>query len=347
MLSLQLLILTIPQLVSSHSWLLSPKSRFDDNCIPAFQQSNCCISKPNSVSQVYQRGEKVPTSWGRNNHIGGYIRWSIVPLSQSDDFGIFDQTVNAFQYNCFSPDCTGSDGDFFAGDPAGSPENGNLCSINITIPIWLPDGEYTIQWHWHSSGDSFNIRNLGLVDFVSCHDFKVSGGPMQSKPQCPLYVAGDSSNPNLNTCEFFKYNDINTCTDEHNCFSWFAKAPPKAIMQCPYNVKNILHQDVPGTALPLFIGESQHPNNNPDPQNTVDLNVIKRQLTSTPVTSTSVTSTPVTSTSVTSTSVTSTSIASTSVTSTSVTPRSAPSSSVCKKRYKTKCKKCKHHVKVT
>jgi hypothetical protein len=195
--------------VMSHTWLLNPTSRYQSTCLPAYDNSNCCAQRPSSISTSYSRGQIVSTSWGRNNHVGGFIRYSIVPIDQSDTYGVFDDVSTVFQYNCYAPQCVGNGGGFFSGDPPGTPFNGIRCSMNIKIPDWLPDGTYTLQWRWHSGGDSFNIRNLGLVDYVACHDFNIRGGSQNTKPTCPLFIGGDASNPNTQSCEFFKSNDKN------------------------------------------------------------------------------------------------------------------------------------------
>jgi hypothetical protein len=245
--------------------------------------TNCCANKPNNPTSVYTRGQIIKTQWGRNNHVGGFIRYSIVPLINSDTLNIFNNDSNVFQYNCYAPQCVGNNNNFYAPDQPGTGFNQNKCSMNIKIPNWLPDGSYTIQWRWHSGGDNFNQRNLGLWDFKSCHDFRIQGGPLLQKPQCPLFIGGDASNPNINACEFFKDNSINTCTIEKGCISWYAKAPPKTIMNCPTNIlpggmnnalKGIF---LPGQQLPLYVGLTTHTNINPGNQ-IVNLNLINRQL---------------------------------------------------------------------
>jgi hypothetical protein len=229
--------------------------------------SNCCLPKPNSVNTVYTRGQIVDSSLGRNNHIGGYVQFSIVKLADSDIPNIFNNDVNIFQFNCYASDCVGANNDFYAGDPAGSPFNGIKCNTKFQIPSWLDDGDYTIQWRWFSGGDSFGIHNLGLIDFVTCHDFKIQGGTKTVKPSCPLFIGGDASTPSLNSCEYFKDNKINTCTDEHNCFSWFAKAPPQKIIDCPNNIitlQDSKNNNFKGSKLPLYIGKTNHKLSNPD-----------------------------------------------------------------------------------
>lgn len=264
------LIVIAANYVMGHTWLLNPTPRHDNLCIPVFDNSNCCKPAPGGVlGATYQRGQIISTSWGRNNHVGGFIRYTIVPLSQSDNPGVFENDAAVFQYNCYAPQCVGSGGNFFAGDPGGTPFNANQCSMNLRIPDWLPDGQYTIQWRWHSGGDNYNTRNLGLLDFVSCHDFNIAGGPLGTKPGCPLFIGGDASDPTKNACEFFKGNDINTCTVERDCYSWYGKAPPKAITECPTNIlpggmiSALNGVFEPGQPLPLYIGRSSTPITNP------------------------------------------------------------------------------------
>lgn len=256
-------------IANGHTWMLTPTPRLANLCMPVKNgNSNCCLPKPNSVNTVYTRGQIVSSSLGRNNHIGGFIQFSIVKLVDSDIPNIFNNDQNIFQYNCYASDCNGANNDFYAGDPNGTPFNGIKCNTKFQIPTWLDDGDYTIQWRWFAGGDSFGIRNLGLIDFVTCHDFKIQGGAKTSKPSCPLFIGGDANTPNLNTCEYFKDTKINTCTDEHNCFSWFAKSPPKKIIDCPSNIitlQDANNNNFKGRNLQLYTGKTNHKISNPDP----------------------------------------------------------------------------------
>jgi hypothetical protein len=246
--------------------------------------SNCCAAKPGSVDITYQRGQIVKTSLGRNNHIGGFVQFSIVKLEDSDIPDIFNKDENIFQYNCYATDCYGANNNPFNGDPAGTPFNGVKCNVNIQIPKWLDDGTYSLQWRWNSGGDSFGIKNLGLIDFVTCHDFKINGGPKASKPSCPLFIGGDVAGPNLNACEYFKAPVINACTNDHDCFSWFAKGVPQKIADCPNNIityKDSQNGNFNGKPLPLYIGQTTHQNPNPNPSLSAQLPVLKQNPTPT------------------------------------------------------------------
>lgn len=262
-----LLILLFINNVSGHTWLLKPQPRLDELVMPVKGGSTCGRPRPSTATTTYRRGDIITLSWGRNNHNSGYIRLYVVPLSQSDDYASYNRN-NLVQTNCYMPDCTGANNSPFNGDPGGTPFNGLLCNIKFQIPTWLSDGDYTLRWLWSSGGDSFGLINLGLIDFASCHDFKISGGATGSKPSCPLFIGGDVADRSRNACEFFKNNIVNTCTDDRDCFSWYHKAPPDEIINCPTNVITLAqsqNNDFRGSRLPLYVGPTSNTRTNPSP----------------------------------------------------------------------------------
>lgn len=264
-------VLLLLNYVNGHTWMLNPQPRLGDLVMPAKGGSACGKNNPVSTVATYKRGDVIQVSWGRNNHNSGYIRLYVVPLLSSDDMSKYNAGSLA-QVGCYMSDCVGANNDPFAGDPSGTVFNGLLCNLNFQIPLYLSDGDYTLRWLWSSGGDSFGIKNLGLIDFASCHDFSVFGGVGPSaKPLCPLFVGGDSANPSLNTCEYFKDNVINTCTDDRNCFSWHYKSPPDEIIKCPSNIITLdqsKKKDFRGSSLKLHIGISDIKISNPDPSKT-------------------------------------------------------------------------------
>ena len=253
--------------INAHTWLLKPQPRLDELVMPAKGGSTCGRGKPANAVTTYRRGDIITLSWGKNNHNSGHIRVYVVPLSQSDDYGSYNKD-SLVQTNCYMPDCVGANNSPFNGDPSGTPFNGLLCNINFQVPQWLSDGDYTLRWLWSSGGDSFGLINLGLVDFASCHDFKIYGGGNAPKPSCPLFIGGDSADSTKNTCEFIKNNVINTCTDDRDCFSWYYKSPPDEIINCPSNIISLAQsksRDFRGSRLPLYVGPTSNPKKNPSP----------------------------------------------------------------------------------
>src|SRR4051795_11526570 len=72
--------------VRAHTYLLTPDTARPqkDTCSPEYGDSACCAAAPGAVKPTHGRGEKIKTEWGRNNHWGGYIRWTILKTEELD-----------------------------------------------------------------------------------------------------------------------------------------------------------------------------------------------------------------------------------------------------------------------
>jgi len=269
------------KVINAHSRLFIPEPITRELCMPVYANSQCCRSgsyNTNTIRNVWQRGEIIDVEYPRNNHIGGFVRWSIVEYGND---GLLETKENVFQYNCAMTTCNGINGNPYGSDPNWEIDNGNMCRTTIKIPEHLRDGYYTIQYRIHSQGDSYNIRNLGLMDFASCFDIEIRGGELKEKNACPMFVYGDVIDNNKVSCEFFKDNKINTCTNDRTCYGWFARAPPQDIINCPSNIldgglqsalqknyRNIQSEE-------LNIEETSNPRQNPNPSFDVDLNIFR------------------------------------------------------------------------
>jgi hypothetical protein len=270
------------KVINAHSRLFRPEPITRELCMPVYANSQCCRSSGyniNTIRNVWQRGEIIDVEYPRNNHIGGFVRWSIVEYGNDR---VLESKENVFQYNCAMTTCNGINGNPYGSDPNWEIDNGNMCRATIKIPEYLKDGYYTIQYRIHSQGDSYNIRNLGLMDFVSCFDLEIRGGELKEKDTCPAFVYGDVIDNNKVSCEFFKDNKINTCTNDRTCFGWFARAPPQDIIECSTNIidgglqsslqknyRNIQSEE-------LNIEQSSNPRQNPNPSLNVDLSMFRR-----------------------------------------------------------------------
>lgn len=267
--------------VYAHSRLFLPNPVTNELCMPIYSNSQCCRNGQydiKNIQNIWKRGDVINVEYPRNNHIGGFIRWSIV--EHGNDI-LLDKSENVFQYNCAMTTCNGFNDNSFASDPNWEIDNGNMCKSIIKIPEYLNDGYYTIQFRIHSHGDSYNIRNLGLMDFVSCIDLEIRGGQLKQKSQCPLFIYGDVVNTNKISCEFFKDVKINTCINYRTCYGWFARAPPKDIIECSSNIidgglLNALQRKFTNNVTKeLNFEETSHPLKNPNPVLSVDLEKIK------------------------------------------------------------------------
>lgn len=245
----------LPSLVSAHTFLAEPKSAtrtgYGVTCQPQWNDTPCCAGKGQGKpsATTYQRGQQVEFKWPRNNHAGGFIRMSIVPFQDSDSVEAFNN--NVFHYNCHESKCKG----WVADDPYSydnTPDHQNLCSNTFSVPTWLPNGQYTVQFTWFAGGIWYNDRNKGQTSYQNCMDFTISGGAAQTqKPagQCPLFKGGDSHFPGQDKCRFFlpagsSTPSIKGCKD--GCAGSWSEGKPPGLTNCadggyvpPSNTTNV------------------------------------------------------------------------------------------------------------
>ena len=99
----------ISTIAMAHSRMSNPIPR-DPNTVTFGNQANCEYSASAPTPQAtYQRGQEIDINWARNNHPGGFIRLSVVPMASSGQSGIFDQTDNIEQLHCHESGCGSSD----------------------------------------------------------------------------------------------------------------------------------------------------------------------------------------------------------------------------------------------
>lgn len=154
-----------------------------------------------SPATATQRGAQVTIMWPRNNHPGGFIRWAWAQTAMSGITNLntqieFDSMVDKFE--CFEkggPTCSPSTADPNGADATGATQKG--CTTIYTVPTFLADGSWTLQWLWFGGG-------FTLPDYHSCIDFTVSGGAaVTSQPGTPTFVGGDYAYPSQQVCKFF------------------------------------------------------------------------------------------------------------------------------------------------
>jgi len=208
--------------IYGHSYISSPMTRSNqaqsesgcrDTCGPCdgIQGS----TTPANVGTT-QRGASIALTWPRNNHAGGFIRYSWAPSTQSNSQAAFDAGIAA--YYCFeipASTCHATGSDPLGGD-SGAQTN---CGNTITVPNFVADGAWTLQWIWFGG-----IYNLG--EYRSCIDYTVSGGTAYSAtvPTPPFY-GGDVGNPNGGACKFANTNTEHTCNEP--CYGPFPSGVPE------------------------------------------------------------------------------------------------------------------------
>ena len=169
-------------MVHGHSWLQSPPGRRVGVANPADGGSCPSAASGSATVKTYERGQRVPASWPRNNHPAGFIRWSMVPFDAGKSPAGFEDPKNIFQVSCFQTDCKGNGGDPLA---VGT----STCTGAFTIPDHLPDGKYTMQWLWTQG--SHNRHGKINKDYVSCLDLEIKGGAVKEQANTCKFIPGD------------------------------------------------------------------------------------------------------------------------------------------------------------
>ncbi|KAJ3372959.1 hypothetical protein GGF31_001496 [Allomyces arbusculus] len=228
---------SLATVVDAHARLLAPEARSPGFCASA---DNCepCGFVPKTgarpTANVYTRGQPVPVSWSRNNHPAGFVRFSIIPFDSDDSFANFEQ--NVVLYTCHESTCrSGDPRDLNGPDPIPGTPDSNPCNATVTVPTYLKDGQYTMQWMWFSGASYFGQTDRGLSDWYGCHDFTVRGGaPVVPKPTgtCPQFLGGDAANPTDRTqCRYFGTPAPFKCIPE-GCYGSYKTGIPSALADC-------------------------------------------------------------------------------------------------------------------
>jgi len=152
------------------------------------------------------RGSTVAITWPRNNHPGGFIRWSWAQTSMSGITNLNTQAefdANVDFYECFEKGGTTCSpaSDPNGADSAATNADQEGCSTAYVIPSFLADGAWTLQWAWFGGGYT-------LPDYYSCIDFTISGGSTLTSAGTPSFVGGDYSYPGQAMCKFFNNNQL-------------------------------------------------------------------------------------------------------------------------------------------
>lgn len=107
---------------------------------------------------TWARGETVPLRWFRNNHEGGFVRWSLVPVDRSGDQAAHDAA--AFAYGCYTVNrykCTPAE----KVRHCGGDNTGSGARYEARVPTNVPDGEYVLGWTWYGG---YNTPDIGTLE---------------------------------------------------------------------------------------------------------------------------------------------------------------------------------------
>lgn len=168
-------------------------------------------AKPVGFADQYQRGQTVETQWLKNNHANGIVRFSLVPLSKRMNRNAHDKF--AFFYSCYdanrSHNCATTPSDY-----CGTGKY--KYSQSITIPKYVPDGEYVLAWSWFG-GEVFS-------DMWSCSKVLIKGGPKEASGVPVFYATKSFGSPGAGKC-WSRVSRHGVCTD--HCTNAISTQGPK------------------------------------------------------------------------------------------------------------------------
>lgn len=134
---------------------------------------------------TWQRGETVSNVYTRNNHHGGFMRWSLVPIEH-----MYDEewhSKNAFLYGCWEADIENC-----GSEDCGSDKKDKRFRRTFDVPAVYPDGIYIFASVWY--GGTRYQRDFSLFsDYNTCAIVEIKGGTDVVESYMAKFVPGISS----------------------------------------------------------------------------------------------------------------------------------------------------------
>lgn len=200
-----------------HSFLVSPApmSKWCKGCLSCNEVIESELTLSN-VDKTWKRGELVDIKWVRNNHNGGFVRLSIVPLDK-----IYDTLAHnklAFYYGCWEQ------GLFHCGKnkKCGTDQHGMGFQRKVSIPDIVPDGVYIFAFMWF--GGLHYKRKHGLFShYTSCSLIRIKGGVTLREQYQKIFEPGDVGEYEKDglclTCTAVEGQCLNGCTQISSFYS--------------------------------------------------------------------------------------------------------------------------------
>lgn len=155
----------------------------NSNCRPPCPRTKLRLDvNPNNPSLTVRRGSTVTFHTLKNNHIGGFSRWSLVPLYQKYNSAAHNRL--AFLYTCADPRPTSCRSATRRRD-CNYDRNNLFFRHSVRIPPVYPDGVYVLGWVWYGGG----ARWGSFGDYYDCTYIRIAGGPLANSYR-PTFAPG-------------------------------------------------------------------------------------------------------------------------------------------------------------
>lgn len=188
----------INQFVHGHNWLVEPMAFNTNWRTRSCKGSECGAACPKilqpekmknmmySPAATWRRGEMVRICYSRNNHRGGFARFSLVPVNVMNSRPWHDKLT--LFHTCFDGGAVSCSEENV---PCGTSDDTAHCR-HIHVPSVFPDGDYVLGHVWYG-GLHFKRTHGQFADYFSCSFVKIKGAVGSTK-ECkafrPFYQPG-------------------------------------------------------------------------------------------------------------------------------------------------------------
>lgn len=190
--------LGVCQLAMGHNWLVEPMAFNTNWKTKSCEGSECVAACPKllqpekmkntmySPAATWRRGELVRLCYSRNNHRGGFARFSLVPVNVMNSRPWHDKLT--LFHTCFDGGAVSCAKDRVS---CGTDEDTAHCRY-IRVPSVFPDGDYVLGHVWYG-GLHYKRAHGQFADYYSCSFVKIKGavgGTKACEAYRPFYQAG-------------------------------------------------------------------------------------------------------------------------------------------------------------
>lgn len=150
---------------------------------------------PNNPAIVVKRGQWIRVQVMKNNHRGGFNRWSLVHVRDINNKNRHQR--NTFLFTCGDNSLSSCQRDLRSRDCRFDDKNQQYRPV-IQIPSIVPDGVYVLGWAWYG-GLTRTAFGGDFGDYYDCFYLEIRGGSM-SRVHYPAFVAGASDTKENGRC---------------------------------------------------------------------------------------------------------------------------------------------------
>lgn len=194
MLIISLMLLSV-HLGLGHNWLVKPMA-FNTNWKTVSCEGSECtaacpkVLQPDKMNNMmekpaatWRRGDTVRICYSRNNHRGGFARFSLVPVNVMNSRE-WHSKLTLF-HTCFDG---GAESCRSEGVPCGTSRDTTHCR-NVRIPTVFPDGDYVLGHVWYG-GLHYKQTHGQFPDYYSCSFVRIQGGYTKCVDYKPFFNPG-------------------------------------------------------------------------------------------------------------------------------------------------------------